>query len=94
MNSILEKNLENNSIAVLCRGNSLHHIDKIPVVDEYVLVNRFGDELEDEKLAGILEDKPLARALIEVAEIGFEVPQMFFMAIAEILAKVFQKKNK
>lgn len=41
----------------------------------------------------ILEDKPLARALIEVAEIGYEVPQMFFMAIAEILAKVFQKKK-
>ena len=40
----------------------------------------------------ILEDKPLARALIEVAEIGFEVPQIFFMAIAEILAKVFQNK--
>ena len=58
-----EKNLENNSIAVLCRGNSLHHIDKIPVVDEYVLVNRFGDELEDEKLAGILEDKPLTHIL-------------------------------
>jgi len=41
----------------------------------------------------ILEDKPLARALIEVAQVGYEVPQMFFMAIAEILAKVFQTKK-
>ena len=42
----------------------------------------------------IIEDKPLARALIQVATIGFEVPQMFFMAIAEILAKVFKNNNK
>ena len=41
----------------------------------------------------IMEDKPLARALVEVAEVGYEVPQMFFMAIAEILAKVFQNKK-
>lgn len=41
----------------------------------------------------IMEDKPLARALIEVAQVGYEVPQMFFMAIAEILAKVFQNKK-
>ena len=41
----------------------------------------------------IMEDKPLARALIEVAQVGYEVPQMFFMAIAEILAKVFQTKK-
>ena len=40
----------------------------------------------------IVEDKPLARALIDVAQVGYEVPQMFFMAIAEILAKVFQNK--
>mgnify|MGYP001161136130 CR=1 FL=1 len=40
----------------------------------------------------IVEDKPLARALIEVAQIGYEVPQMFFMAIAEILARVFKNK--
>ena len=41
----------------------------------------------------IMEDNPLARALIKVAQVGYEVPQMFFMTIADILAKVFQNKK-
>ena len=46
-----------NSIAVLCRGNSLHYIDEIPLVDEYIIVNRFGDELEDDAVQeGTYED--------------------------------------
>ena len=33
------------SVTVLCRGQSLSHIDKISKSDVVVLVNRFGDEL-------------------------------------------------
>ena len=50
-------------------------------------------EIAKQHSVPIIEDKPLARALIEVAQVGYEIPQMFFMAIAEILAKVFQNKK-
>jgi hypothetical protein len=52
-----------NSIAVLCRGNSLHYIDEIPLVDEYIIVNRFGDELEDEKIADRLQNETISQVI-------------------------------
>lgn len=52
-----------NSIAVLCRGNSLHYIDEIPLVDEYIIVNRFGDELEDEKIANRLQGQDITQVI-------------------------------
>jgi len=52
-----------NSIAVLCRGNSLQHIDKVPLVDEYVIINRFGDELEIPTIADRLKDKNITQVL-------------------------------
>ena len=37
------------SVAVLCRGKSLSHINDLPDVDLYVIVNRFANELETEE---------------------------------------------
>lgn len=42
----------------------------------------------------IVEDKPLARSLFEVAEVGMEIPEEFFAAIAEILAYVYSLKGQ
>ena len=42
------------SVAVLCRGTSLAHIDRVPEVDQYIIVNRFGDELENETISSRL----------------------------------------
>ncbi len=42
----------------------------------------------------VVENKPLARALYEQTEIGDEIPEEFYMAVAEILAYVYRLKNK
>ena len=42
----------------------------------------------------IVEDKPLARSLFDVAEVGEEIPQEFFAAVAEILAYVYSLKGQ
>lgn len=42
----------------------------------------------------VVENKPLARALYHQAEIGDEVPEELFKAVAEVLAYVYRLKNK
>ena len=42
----------------------------------------------------ILERKPLARALYKLVEVGGEVPEQFYSAIAEILAYVYELTGK
>ena len=42
----------------------------------------------------VVEDKPLAQALYKVVEVGDEIPEKFFQAVAEILAYVYKLKNK
>ncbi|HEU5140243.1 MAG TPA: flagellar biosynthesis protein FlhB [Bacillales bacterium] len=41
-----------------------------------------------------MENRPLARALYQQAEIGKAIPEDFFKAVAEILAYVYRLKNK
>ena len=41
----------------------------------------------------LVEDKPLARALYKVVEVGDAIPQKLYKAVAEILAYVYQMKN-
>lgn len=41
-----------------------------------------------------VENRPLARALYDQAEIGTEVPEELFKAVAEVLAYVYRIKNK
>jgi flagellar biosynthetic protein FlhB len=42
----------------------------------------------------ILERKPLARALYKLVEIGGEIPEQFYSAVAEILAYVYELSGK
>ena len=42
----------------------------------------------------ILENKPLARALYATVEIGEEIPPELYEAVAEMLALVYNTKNK
>jgi len=42
----------------------------------------------------ILERKPLARALYKMCNVGQEVPEQYFSAIAEILAYVYELNGK
>ncbi|KIL44902.1 flagellar biosynthesis protein FlhB [Jeotgalibacillus soli] len=41
-----------------------------------------------------IENRPLARALFDQAEIGDPIPEEFFKSVAEILAYVYRIKNK
>lgn len=42
----------------------------------------------------IVERKPLAQALFKTVEVGQEVPEQFYKAIAEILAYVYELNGK
>lgn len=42
----------------------------------------------------ILERKPLARALYKMVEVGEEIPEQFYSAVAEILAYVYELTGK
>jgi flagellar biosynthetic protein FlhB len=42
----------------------------------------------------ILERKPLARALFKLVEVGHEIPEQFYSAVAEILAYVYELSGK
>ncbi len=42
----------------------------------------------------ILERKPLARALYKLCDVGSEVPEQFFSAVAEILAYVYELNGR
>lgn len=51
-------------------------------------------EVAKENGIPIVEDKPLARGLFDTAEVGEEIPQEFFAAVAEILAYVYSLKGQ
>ena len=42
----------------------------------------------------VTEDRPLARALYDAVEVGEEIPEEFYKAIAKILAFVYNLKEK
>lgn len=51
-------------------------------------------EIARESNVEIVENKPVARGLFELCEIGAEVPVELYQAVAEILAYVYKLKNK
>jgi flagellar biosynthetic protein FlhB len=51
-------------------------------------------ELAIENGIPILERKPLARALYKLVEVGHEIPEQFYSAVAEILAYVYELSGK
>ena len=42
----------------------------------------------------ILERAPLARALYKLVDVGHEIPEQFYAAVAEILAYVYELSGK
>jgi flagellar biosynthetic protein FlhB len=42
----------------------------------------------------IIEDKPLARALYKMCEVGDFIPAKLYKAVAEILAHIYRLKGK
>lgn len=42
----------------------------------------------------VIENKPLARALFEIAEIGMLIPEKLYRAVAEVLAHIYKAKGR
>jgi flagellar biosynthetic protein FlhB len=57
------------------------------------LIARRIREIAQEHEVPIVENKPLARALYETADIGDEVPEKLYRGVAEILAMVYKLKK-
>jgi len=51
-------------------------------------------EIAKENGVPVIENKPLARSLFKFVEIGVEVPETLYKAVAEMLAYVYGLKNK
>jgi len=51
-------------------------------------------ELAEEYGIPIVENPPLAKALYQAVEVGQQLPEMFYQAVAEVLAYVYKLKNK
>ena len=42
----------------------------------------------------IVENKPLARTMFKESEVGQEIPQELYTAVAEILGKIFKERQR
>jgi len=51
-------------------------------------------EIAQENDVPIIENKPLARSLYDTMEVGQEIPEVLYQAVAEILAQVFKMKQQ
>ncbi|OGS36152.1 MAG: flagellar biosynthesis protein FlhB [Elusimicrobia bacterium RIFOXYB2_FULL_49_7] len=71
-------------------------VDKAPVVlakGKRKIAEKI-KEIARENNIPIVEDKPLARAMYDVIEVGEQIPQEYFTSVAEILAYVYRLKEK
>ena len=51
-------------------------------------------EIARENQIPVIENKPLARSLFKTCEVGMEIPEEFYQAVAEILSVVYQNNSK
>ncbi len=51
-------------------------------------------EIAQQNDVPIIENKPLARSLYDTMEVGQEIPEVLYHAVAEILAQVFKMKQQ
>ena len=80
-------------LAIAVRYNQ--GMDRAPVVvakGKRLIAERIRDEARKHDIP-IVEDKPLARGMYDLAEPGEEIPEEFFAAVAEILAYVYSLKG-
>ncbi len=72
------------------------NVSKAPMViakGQDYMAQRIKETARENKVE-IVENKPLARALYETVEIGQEIPQDLYQAVAEVLAFVYSLKQK
>lgn len=71
---------ENNAPVVIAKGADFTALKIIEIAQKHDIV--------------ITENKPLARALYKTVDIGMEIPQDFYQAVADVLAFVYRVKKK
>lgn len=81
-------------IAVALRYNSEEMEAPVLLAKGQRLVAEKIKELARQAGVPLVENKPLARALFKAVQIGEEVPEELFKAVAEVLAFVFQLRQK
>ncbi|MFP4547692.1 MAG: flagellar biosynthesis protein FlhB [Fidelibacterota bacterium] len=81
------------AIAIKYEPKEKHEAPKVVAKGKRKVAERIR-EIAKENNVPIIEDKPLARGLYEIVEIGMEIPFMFYQAVAEVLAKVYAMKKK
>ena len=57
------------------------------------MARRIKEIAKDNKVE-IVENKPLARALYNTVEVGNQIPPELYQAVADVLAFVYNLKNK
>ena len=80
-------------ISVAIKYDVLNHAAPIVVAKGAGDVAMKIREIAREHDIPIVEDKPLARVLNKTVEIGQQIPDELFKAVAEILAYVYKLKN-
>lgn len=70
----------NHAPKVIAKGMDFLALKIIAVAEEHKIV--------------LTENKPLARALYDAVEVGQEIPEEFYHTVAEVLAFVYELKNK
>ncbi|MBN98445.1 MAG: flagellar biosynthesis protein FlhB [Gemmatimonadetes bacterium] len=81
-------------IAVALRYNAAEMEAPVVLAKGQRLVAEKIKELARQTGVPLVENKPLARALFKAVQIGEEVPEELFKAVAEVLAFVFQLRQK
>jgi flagellar biosynthetic protein FlhB len=69
------------------------HAPKVIAKGQDLMAKRIR-EIAIEHGVPIIERKPLARALYKLAQVGQEIPEQFYSAVAEILAYVYELTGK
>jgi flagellar biosynthetic protein FlhB len=72
------------------------NVSKAPMVTakgQDYMAQRIKETAREHKVE-IVENKPLARSLYDTVEVGQEIPQDLYQAVAEVLAFVYSLKQK
>ena len=91
--SILSKLGNAYEISVAIKYDAIEHSAPIVVAKGSGDIAMKIREIAKEHGIPIVEDKPLARVLNKTVEIGQQIPDNLFKAVAEILAYVYQLKS-
>lgn len=81
------------AIAIKYEPKEKHDAPKVVAKGKRKIAEKI-KQIAKENNIPIIEDKPLARGLYGVVEIGMEIPFVFYQAVAEVLAKVYSLRKK